>query len=68
MRFLADENIPNVIIRWLQAEGHDVLMATALAAGASDRHWLDLAEAEKRIIITSDKDFGELVFRDRRNS
>ena len=36
--------------------------------GELDSQWLSEAEAEQRLILTSDKDFGELVFRDRLNS
>lgn len=32
-------------------------------AGASDKEILEFAEREERILITNDKDFGELIFR-----
>lgn len=68
MQFLADENVAVPIVAWLRELGHDVLHASDQQAGAPDADWLSRAEAEERLILTSDKDFGELVFRDRLNS
>jgi len=68
MRLFADENVARAIVRWLRTEGHDVLYAAEAAPGESDPVWLQRAEAEQRLLLTSDKDFGELVFRDRLNS
>ncbi len=42
--------------------GHDVLSALEVAPRASDDELLALALAEQRVLITEDKDFGELVF------
>ncbi|MBI1832489.1 MAG: DUF5615 family PIN-like protein [Planctomycetes bacterium] len=64
MRFLADENVARDLVAWLRAGGHDVLYAAEAQAGASDLSWAIRAEQEQRIILTQDKDFGELVFRD----
>ncbi|MSU79950.1 MAG: hypothetical protein EXS16_17900 [Gemmataceae bacterium] len=44
--------------------GHDVTSASELGIGDPDSRWLTLAEGEQRLILTSDKDFGDLVFRD----
>jgi predicted nuclease of predicted toxin-antitoxin system len=68
MQFLADENIPLLIVKWLRSSGHNVASAAEISAGAADVEWLARAESEGRLILTSDKDFGELVFRDRCNS
>jgi predicted nuclease of predicted toxin-antitoxin system len=68
VRFLIDENVPRPIFEWLQSQQHDVLLAGEVAAGESDTHWLELAENDQRLILTSDKDFGELIFRDQLNS
>ena len=43
----------------------DVVSATELSPGLKDREVLDLAGREGRIIVTFDKDFGELVVRER---
>ena len=68
MKLFADENLPRGLVIWLLQEGHDVLYASESRPGAPDSVWLDQAQAESRIILTSDKDFGELIFRDRLTS
>ena len=61
MRFLADENIPRSLARSLAAEGHDVASVSRDAGGASDPVVLDRALREARILLTFDKDFGDLA-------
>lgn len=63
MRFLIDENVPKLISDWLRLQGHDLVLAGEILAGETDKHWLELAENEQRLIMTADKDFGELIFR-----
>lgn len=63
MRILADENFPGDAVAALRAHRHDVLWVRADAPGISDREVLGLAQTESRIVITFDKDFGELAFR-----
>ncbi len=65
MRFAADENISGTVIRELRRLGHDVLSAKELMRSAPDEDILVRAQAEKRIVLTHDKDFGELAFRRR---
>ena len=63
-RFLLDENAESRIGRMLQALGHDVTtIARDYPASLADRQILALAVAEDRILITNDRDFGDLVFR-----
>lgn len=64
MRFLIDENISPVIGDALRAIGHDVTAATMICLGQSDRAVVAIAKAEDRVVISEDKDFGELAFRD----
>ncbi len=64
MRILADEKVARDVVDWLRTGGHDVLFAAEARAGAPDIDWAVRAEREQRVILTSDKDFGELVFRD----
>jgi len=47
----------------LRQRGHDVVWVGTDAPGSSDREVLERAAAEERILITLDKDFGELAFR-----
>ena len=63
MKFLLDVCVAsNVLCKTLSDLGHDVLSARDGYADASDRTLLDLAYREKRVLLTEDKDFGELVF------
>ena len=63
MLFLADENLHAGLVRWLRSRGHDVSYAAETRAGEPDEIVLRRARAEGRILITDDKDFGELVVR-----
>ncbi len=62
MRFLADESCDFSIVRGLRASGHDVLAVSDVLRGAPDESVIELALAEKRLLLTEDKDFGQLVF------
>lgn len=68
MKFFADENVARAIVRWLRGSGHDVLYAAETGPGEPDSTWLARAEAEERLILTADKDFGEMVFRECRTT
>jgi predicted nuclease of predicted toxin-antitoxin system len=63
MRFLADENVPGPVVAGLRASGHDVFYAKESMPAAADRVLLAVAQAEQRIVVTVDTDFGELAFR-----
>ena len=63
MRVIANENIAGAVVRELRRLGHDVLSGKESMRGADDLSILRRAEDEGRLIITHDKDFGELAFR-----
>lgn len=63
MRLLANENFPRAAVEALRAEGHDVAWIRTDAPGISDDAVLALARGEQRVLLTFDKDFGELVLR-----
>jgi predicted nuclease of predicted toxin-antitoxin system len=63
LKFLADECCDTGLVISLRKDGHDVLYVTEKKAGAIDDDILSDAYEEKRILITEDKDFGELVYR-----
>ena len=65
MRFLADENVPRSVISALRERGHDVLAVREVLQGADDQTLLRRAQGDARIVLTFDKDFGELAFRAR---
>jgi predicted nuclease of predicted toxin-antitoxin system len=61
MRFLADENFPEAAIAALSTAGHDVAWVRKEAPGMADREVLAWAAREARILLTFDKDFGEIA-------
>ena len=62
LRFLADESCDFAAVRALRTEGFDVLSVAETMAGADDESVIALALREGRILLTEDKDFGQLVF------
>jgi predicted nuclease of predicted toxin-antitoxin system len=63
MRLCANENLSADCIARLRQGGHDVLWIREAAPGSPDIAVINRALAEDRLLITFDKDFGELVFR-----
>jgi predicted nuclease of predicted toxin-antitoxin system len=63
MRFLANENFPRSAVEALRAAGDDTGWIRTDAPGATDDQVLGLAMAEQRVLLTFDKDFGELVLK-----
>ena len=66
MRFLVDECTGPAVARWLHNAGHDVYSVFDEASGISDDEVLGMALRSRSILITNDKDFGEMIFRERR--
>lgn len=64
MKLLADENIPSSVVRALSDGGYDILWVRTESPGSSDSDIMKLACSENRLILTYDKDFGELVMKD----
>jgi predicted nuclease of predicted toxin-antitoxin system len=63
MRFLLDESAELRIAPALRDDGHDVTTVVHdHSASLTDREVLRIANDERRILITNDRDFGELVF------
>mgnify|MGYP001397596935 CR=1 FL=1 len=62
MLLLAEENIHADLVEWLRSAGHDVVYAAESLSGDPDEVLLEIARREERILVTDDKDFGELVF------
>lgn len=64
MKFLLDENVDYRLVSYLTSQGHHVTsIAQEHPASLADHDVLAIARSEKRILITNDKDFGELIFR-----
>ena len=66
MKFVADENIDKPIVDVLRDADYDVLYIAETHPNASDTQILNFANNESAILLTADKDFGELVFRQKR--
>jgi len=62
MKFLANENMAGDAVAALREKGHDVLWVRTASPGSDDTTILAHAVEENRILITFDKDFGELAF------
>src|SRR5947208_6923925 len=62
MRFLANENCPLDIVEAVRNISHDVTWIRTDAPGSKDRDILRRAVAEQRVLLTFDKDFGDLAF------
>ena len=63
MRFLLDQDVYAKTIQFLHGFGHDLVRVSELGlAQASDATILQTAQAQNRILITRDRDYGNLVF------
>ena len=67
LRLLADENIAAPLVRALREAEIDVIYVAESASGITDDEVLEIARREDRLLLTEDKDFGELVFRMKRD-
>lgn len=63
MRFLVDESTGKRLATLLKNEGYDVLFVGDVTPSAPDEKIIRRTEEDNRILITDDKDFGELVFK-----
>ena len=61
MRFLANENFPGAAVDTLRAAGQEVAWVRTDAPGSTDEQVLARAAQEGWILLTFDKDFGELA-------
>ncbi len=59
MKFLIDEQLPPLLVDWLQEKGYDTIHATALATGdrITDHYICQRSIDEQRVVITKDEDF-----------
>jgi len=66
MNIVADESVDSGIVEHLRQDGHEVRYVAEMQPGLPDDAVLDLATREESVLLTADKDFGEMVFRLRR--
>jgi predicted nuclease of predicted toxin-antitoxin system len=62
VRLVADENCDFSVVVDLRLAGYNVVSISELMAGADDETVIDFARSERRLLVTEDKDFGQLVF------
>jgi predicted nuclease of predicted toxin-antitoxin system len=63
MKFLANENFPGTSVKLLRESGYDVKSIKIECPGISDIEVMKIASKENRIILTFDRDYGELVYK-----
>lgn len=63
MNLVVDESVDRRIVDALRRDGHNVLYVSEFAPSIVDQEVLDLANRNDALLVTEDKDFGELVFR-----
>ncbi|MFN8484104.1 MAG: DUF5615 family PIN-like protein [Anaerolineae bacterium] len=63
MNLVADEGVDRQIVAGLRALGHEVVYIAEVTPSVADEDVLRLANEQHAILITADKDFGELVYR-----
>ncbi len=64
MRVPVDECTGPAVAKWLRQQGYEVFSVYEQARGMDDDEFFEKADAENRILITNDKDFGEKIYRD----
>lgn len=63
MNLLLDESVDAPVAQRLRTDGHAVTCVWELEPGIADNEVLARANRGKAVLVTADKDFGELVFR-----
>lgn len=63
LKLLLDENIGTEVFIFLERQGYDVVSVLDKKPGIEDREVLEQAQKDRRIVITLDKDFGRLIYR-----
>jgi predicted nuclease of predicted toxin-antitoxin system len=67
VKFVADENIDRPIVELLRRSGYIVFYIQEMEPGITDEQVIQRANNESALLLTSDRDFGEMVFRQGRN-
>lgn len=63
MKFIVDESSGKGVAQFLISKGYDVIYVGDFMEQALDESILEYASAENRVLVTNDKDFGELVYK-----
>jgi predicted nuclease of predicted toxin-antitoxin system len=62
MNLLADEGVDGPVVEQLRQDGHEVLYVAEMEPGIADEEILQIANEQRSLRVTTDKDFGEMVF------
>ena len=62
MHIIANENVGGPVVETLRERGHNVVWVKETMRGARDEEVLARAQSDRRLVVTLDKDFGELAF------
>lgn len=65
LKLLIDECVPYRVVVKLREEGFDVLSVAESMKSAKDETILEAALVQKRVLVTNDKDFGEIIYRNK---
>ena len=63
MNLVANEGVDRPVVERLRQDGHDVVYVAELSPSITDEEVLQQANERRAVLLTADKDFGELVFR-----
>jgi predicted nuclease of predicted toxin-antitoxin system len=63
-KFIVDECTGIAVTHFLREQGFDTVSVSEESPQTSDLDILHRAIAEQRIVVTNDKDFGDMVYRD----
>ena len=63
MMLVADESVDRPIVELLRRNGHDTVYVAELSPSITDDEVLREANSRNALLLTEDKDFGELVYR-----
>jgi len=67
VKFVADESVDKPIVDALRSKGYEVYYILEESYGIPDNDVLRIANIRESILITADKDFGEIIFRQKKN-
>jgi len=63
MKLLANENFPKASVLLLRSYGYDITYIGKNTPGITDKEVMESAQSQQRLIITFDRDYGELIFK-----
>lgn len=63
MNVLADESVDGPVVQRLREDGRQVVYVAEIDSGISDKEILQAANVQSAMLLTADKDFGEMVYR-----